>query len=290
MSETTSDFDFITRLQVIKQKEDKTKSGNTYLKLTLKDITGEISNLKVFPKWDMSEDLNDLYKKYDIGNILEIEGEYSTTFKAKINKARVLEKNEINLADFIEVSNINSEELFKEIEIIISNLQNEELKRLLTLIFSDNDLKKKYLECPSSIFKHHNYRNGNLEHTVSMLKIFNHLKEYYRRDTLLNIDLIYTGIILHDIGKTEEYAIFQGISKKTKKGKLLGHIHIGANIVSQFIDDYEEFPEDLKNNILHMILSHHGKEEWGAVVEPKTDEAIILHYLDMIDSRFKLNN
>jgi len=89
------------------------------------------------------------------------------------------------------------------------------LKELLDKIFSDNDIKTKFIECPSSVKKDHPYKFGNLEHTIGMIKIFENLETFYNRSTNLDVDLIYTGIILHDIGKIYEYYIYNGIPKNS---------------------------------------------------------------------------
>ncbi|MFX1525691.1 MAG: HD domain-containing protein, partial [Promethearchaeota archaeon] len=101
--------------------------------------------------------------------------------------------------------------------------------------------------------------------------------------------LIYTGILLHDIGKIFEFSLNNDLPMKTADGRLYGHLVLGEKYISRVIEGIQDFPKDLKNKITHMILSHHGKIEWDSVVEPLFPEAELLHLLDMIDSRFKKN-
>jgi len=162
------------------------------------------------------------------------------------------------------------------------------LKKLLEEIFNNEDIKDKYFKCPSSIKKHHAYKYGNLEHVVCMIKLFKTLEKFYNRNTNLDVDLIYTGIILHDIGKLYEYTIYNGVPKLIPGSTLYGHLVLGIELVSKFMNAINGFPKDLKNKIRHLILSHHGPKEWGSLVEPQFPEAEFLHYLDMVDSRFKL--
>ena len=122
-----------------------------------------------------------------------------------------------------------------------------------------------------------------------MINIFDQMVSYYKRNTLLDVDLIYTGIILHDIGKIFEFDLNNDLPMKSIEGKLYGHLILGDQYVSKVLKGIGKVSKDLENKIRHLILSHHGKIEWNSVVEPQFPEAEILHLLDMIDSRFKLN-
>jgi len=265
-----------------------TKYGKPYLILTLRDVTNNLRNVK---KWLSDEkELEDQRKLFEIGNILEIDGKFEVNYKSVIiDNARILSSNEFNLDEFVILPKIDERELLKCLDETISKIRSELLKKLLDKIFSDIDIKTKFLECPSSVVKHHPYKYGNLEHTIGMIKIFENLEAFYNRNTNLDVDLIYTGILLHDIGKIYEYYIHNGIPKTNPEYSLIGHLILGDQLVLKFIKEIRDFPKDLENRIRHIILSHHGRKEWGSPVEPQFPEAEILHYLDMIDSRFKLN-
>lgn len=288
VKKTQHDFDFRSKLQVIDQITKRTQNGRPYLVITLRDISNEIPNVK---KWTRNEEeyIQDL-KTFEVGNILELNATYNRKYNsAEIAYARKLDSNEFNVEDFVKFPEINVKILIENLYNIISKIQNNKLKHLLEMIFADEEIKKKYIECPSSIIKHHAYKYGNLEHTVGMIKLFEQLVKYYNRNTNLDVDLIYAGIILHDIGKIYEIQLYNGLPKGNSKGILYGHLVCGDHLVSKFIKEIDGFPKDIENKLRHLILSHHGKKEWDSVVEPQFPEAEMLHYLDMIDSRFKLN-
>jgi len=285
--ESDTDFKFKAKLQVVEQIETPDRHGKPYLKLVLKDKTSEIRNVK---KWISNDkELKNQRIELEVGNIIEIHGEYNIRYGSNITETRILKPDEYNIDDFIDSIATNKDELVTFLFNAISTIKEEKLRELLELIFADKEIKKMFIECPSSIINHHAYKHGNLEHTVGMLKIFETLETYYNRDTNLNIDLVYTGIILHDIGKIYEYQIYNNVPRYITGSDFLGHLVLGVQLVSRYMNKIENFPKDLKNRIRHLILSHHGKKEWDSVVKPQFNEAIILHYLDMIDSRFKLN-
>lgn len=282
-----SNFNFKTKLQVIEQTQKIAKNMKPYLIVTLRDSTNELRNVK---KWiDNVNDLEAQSQKLAVGNILEIDGTYDGTYGPNIRKSTELKRDEINIHDFVNQPELDKGALIGVIFEVISNIKNELLKKFLEDIFKDENIKIKYIECPSSIKFHHSYKYGNLEHTVGMIKIFRQLVTHYNRNTNLDIDLIYTGIIVHDIGKLLEYELNNEIPRIIKGSDLHGHLILGTQLVSRYMNKIDNFPKDLKNRIRHMILSHHGKEEWDSIVKPQFPEAELLHYLDMIDSRFKLN-
>ncbi len=288
IKEANKDFSFRAKLQVIRQTKKYTSDKRPYFSITFRDKTGELPN---FNKWtNNEEEYQKEMIKFEVGNVIEFNGRYKSKFGSiDVSESKKLNKSEFNLNDFSEPISVDISTLVGKIEDTIQNLENPNLKKILEVIFSEKDIKNKYIECPSSIIHHHNYKYGNLEHTVGMINIFDQIVSYYKRNTLLDVDLIYTGIILHDIGKIFEFDLNNDLPMKTVEGKLYGHLILGDQHVSKVLKRIDGFPKDLENNIRHMILSHHGKIEWDSVVEPQIAEAEILHLLDMIDSRFKLN-
>lgn len=283
-NELNTDFTVRANLQVIERIPDITRPGNPYFHLVLGDITRKVRAVK-FAK--DSEELEALRNIFEIGNIVNIVGLYGQRFASiNISEERILNRNEFNLNNFIAQSNVNIDTLVEFLGETIESIQNDKLKTLLIKIFEDDDIKTKYIKCPSSVGQHHSYKYGNLEHTISMIRMFRELEQFYNRNTNLDVDLIYTGIILHDIGKINEFTTNNDLPIRTGMG-LIGHVNLGADLVLRFIREINDFPKDLENRILHLILSHHGRKEWGTVVVPLFTEAEILHYLDMIDSRFK---
>lgn len=284
--ESREDFEFKAKLQVIDRSIAYTSSGKPYFILRMRDITGDFPNVK---KWTENEDELNFYDRlFNFGNILELKGQYQEKWNSVvIINAKELNENEFNLEEFVISIFTDQERLIEKFNEAISKVKNQFLKTLLNNIFEDDRIRKKYFECPSSISKHHPYRCGNLEHTIGMITAFENFTDFYKKNTELNIDLIFAGIILHDIGKIFEYKIKNEVPSFNKDYVLLGHINLGAQLITEYIKEIDDFPKDLENRIIHIVLSHHGRKQWGSPIEPQFPEAEIVHYLDMIDSRFK---
>lgn len=282
------DFDFKTKLQVLDQIIATTRQGNPYLILIMRDSTSELRNIK---KWiNEGEQLKNLQDYFDVGSIFEVIGKYDKKYNSiTIHSANKLKVGEFDLSDFIKLPFINEKMLVEKLFEAISKIKNNYLKELLEIIFNEKEIREKFFECPASITIHHPYKCGNLEHCIGMITVFENFESFYNKNSNLDTDLIYTGIILHDIGKIYEYSIYNGIPNREVEFAMLGHHALGDQLVSRFISGIHDFPKDLENRIRHIILSHHGRKEWGSPVEPQFPEAEIIHYLDMIDSRFKSN-
>ena len=143
------------------------------------------------------------------------------------------------------------------------------------------------MSSPSAMTHHHNYVGGNLEHTIGVLRLCKSISEMY---TGINKDLVITGAILHDVGKLKEY-ISKASIEKTDEGNFIGHIVIGDRWVKEKINVLrkkgQNFDKELENKICHILLSHHGKYEYGSPRMPKTIEAMVVHAADMMDSQVK---
>jgi len=159
----------------------------------------------------------------------------------------------------------------------------------MKLIFNDNVIKEKFLIAPAAKKYHHNYTHGLLEHTIGMLQILESQVKFYGEDTVLDLDLLRCGILVHDLGKIEEYGVRNGVTYYLTEFQYLGHLVLGDRIVKGFMDQIEDFPNELKSKVSHIILSHHGPEDWGSKIPPRTPEAEVIHQLDMLDSRYKNN-
>ncbi len=278
------DFVIIGKYQVVNVIQDISKIGKSYFKLRLRDKTGEIRAVRFVDKEHIFENLKEIY---DQGNIITIEGNYQSKFDSvRIYHEKALDSNEFNAEEYVLPSKINVTELGEILEDTISSINNNYLKLILKNIFNDKSLRKRYYNCPSSIGFHHSYRYGNLQHVVSMIQTFNTIVNNYEFQEICSIDLVYTGIIVHDLGKIKEYKINNGYPVRNVGYGLMGHIFLGADIVSSFIKEIEDFPHELEEKLIHLILSHHGRKEYGSPVEPQIKEAEILHHLDILDSKF----
>ncbi|MEW6009906.1 HD domain-containing protein [Methanobacterium alkalithermotolerans] len=272
---------------VISNKEIKrAKTGKKYLQLTLSDKTGQIAG-RLFPEKNIDE-ISDSIKS---GSIYRIKGKVSEfprssgNFSAIINNFKELEPEEYDLNDYIQTSRKDKDLLLLEIYSTIKSLENKSLKELLKSFFCDEEFTSKFSIYPSAQYYHHNFKGGLLEHTVGVLEICKTTCQIFPE---LDPDLLFTGAILHDIGKMQTYDYdFLSISY-SRRGDLLDHLFLTAEMVKEKINKLD-MDEELANQVLHLILSHHGevKNGWGSPVNPKIPEAVALHHADNLDAKVK---
>lgn len=257
-----------------------TKQNKEYISLELADKTLSVqSNL-----WDDVKNFHNLKSNLTTGLIVKVKGqldEYQGAPQIKISEIR-LAKDEDNVTplDFIPRSQKDLEEMKNEFKYRIKKISNPFLSKLLKNIFS-NERFEKYITAPAGKLWHHSYISGLIEHTLEIIKICDLMCDIHPD---LNRDLLIAGAMLHDFGKVEELS-FDSAFEYTDKGKLIGHIVIATMIVDEEIKKIKDFPEELKINLLHLILSHQGKLEHASPVVPKTLEAITLYHADELSAK-----
>ncbi|MEW6088583.1 MAG: HD domain-containing protein [bacterium] len=258
-----------------------TKKGDFYISLELIDKTGKV-DAKI---WETNENV---YKNLTIDSFVEVEG-YIDFFKGfpqirvtSIRNIRKEDEENIVFENYLPCSPFDIEEMYNELQTIISAVKNPFYQKLLQSIFSDKKFANTFKRCPAATDFHHPYLGGLLEHTLSLAKLAKLILKNY--SDIVNEELLITGCILHDIGKTEELS-YQRSLNYTNRGKFIGHIVIGAGIVEKKIREIPDFPQDMADLILHLILSHHGEYEWGSPRRPKCLEAVMLHHIDNIDAK-----
>jgi 3'-5' exoribonuclease len=173
--------------------------------------------------------------------------------------------------------------MWLELRGIVAAMSNAHLKGLLEAVLDDEDIARRYRRAPAAKHIHHAYLGGLIEHVLSVCAIAHLAAQHYN---FIDGDLLLTGVILHDIGKIYELNYERGFSY-SNDGQLLGHIHIGLRIVSDKLRGLPSFPPALRSLVEHMILSHHGKLEFGSPKVPQFPEALMLHYLDDMDSKLE---
>lgn len=192
---------------------------------------------------------------------------------------KVVNDDSIDLSCFYEKAKISSDDLASKINDYFLKIDNAILQNVVSVIlkrhFDD------FFNYPAAVTMHHNYYSGLAYHTYSMLKLSDVYLEQY---PFINKDLVYSGIILHDIGKLYELSGPKG-TEYTKMGKLLGHISLGANEIYGVAEELKVEDSEEILNLLHIILSHHGQLEYGSPKEPITPEATLIHFLDYCDSK-----
>ena len=254
-----------------------TKSGSDFLSTELGDKTASL-NANVW------EGFTELAARGKVGDVVKVAGtveEYQGSLQIRVSSIRLaLEKDKVKPQDFLPVSKRDLDEMKKEFNQKVKSISNKLLKNLLTQIFTDERFEQ-FCLAPAGKSWHHAYIHGLLEHTLEIIKICELMCEFHSE---LNRDLLISGAMLHDIGKIEELS-YDSAFEYTDKGKLVGHIVIASNLVREEIKKIPNFPSELENNLIHLILSHQGKLEHASPVVPKTAEAIALYQADELSAK-----
>lgn len=293
--ENLREGDVVNDFYAVKIKNPpRTYKRGTWFGLVVSDKTGEIA----VKYWggDNKDRVKRLYDSFKTGDVVQIRLGNVEIYEEKpqisINESnggiRRCGTNEYDVSDFIaSLEEEKIKELFELIKEDIKSIKNPQIKNLLNAFFKDSEFVKRFCSSPSAMTHHHNYVGGNLEHTVGVIRLCKNICEMYNG---INKDLTICGAILHDIGKINEYSITASIDK-TDIGNFIGHIVIGDRWIREKIkeirDNGETFDEELENKICHIILSHHGKYEFGSPRMPKIVEAMVVHAADMMDSQVK---
>ena len=201
-----------------------------------------------------------------------------------IRQTRRAEEGTYDIADYMPISKFDIDEMFKELLALIDSIKDKNLKTLLKSFFvEDASFAKAFKMSSAAKSMHHAFVGGLLQHTLSVARIADFLAGFY---PIMNRDLLVTAAICHDIGKVKELSEFP-VNDYTDPGNLLGHIVIGAMMVKEKADGINGFDETLKNNLVHCILAHHGKLEYGSPEKPKIIEAVALSFADDTDAKLE---
>ena len=270
--------DKVESIFLVKQKSISfTKAGNPYLNLTMIDKTGEV-NGKV---WEQAEKLAKLFQKDDFVKIKSTAVTYQNSLQLNISSIIPLSPSEIDITNFLPQAKNDIEQTFLKLKAIIEEVSNTHLKKLLDLFVADDRLIRLFKLAPAAKKMHHVYLGGLLEHTLSLSNLILQISKHYEG---LNVDLLLTGGILHDIGKIHELTYSRSFDY-SDSGRLIGHITLGVEMINEKIRLIPDFPQELAVELRHLIISHHGEYQYGSPKRPKTLEAFILYYLDDLDAK-----
>jgi 3'-5' exoribonuclease len=255
-----------------------TQQGSPFMTLILQDKSGDIEA----KLWDTGEEQERLYAAATIVKVGGEVHEYRGKNQLRIKSIRPAKEEEgVTISDLVPSSAKSKEVLYEELLQYFFEMKNPHIQRITRHLLKKH--QSDFLVYPAATRNHHDYVSGLLDHVVSMLKLGKAIAELY---PALNKDLLYAGIILHDIGKVVELSGPIG-TQYTVEGNLLGHITIMVNEISKAADELEIQGEEVML-LQHMVLSHHGKEEWGSPKRPMLMEAEILHYIDNIDAKMNM--
>jgi 3'-5' exoribonuclease len=270
----------ITSSFVVAAKQVKPKkSGEPFLALTLSDRTGQI-DAKV---WDNVAEIINGFEQDDFVKVKGLINKYNNRFQLTIHKLRRMEESEIDYADYLPKTDKDIEELWRTLGEFVAGFQDPHLKALLEAFMADAELAAAYRTAPAAKTLHHAYVGGLLDHVVSLFRLCDLACRNYPQ---INRDLLLAGAFLHDIGKVHELTYARHFAYSTR-GQLLGHMIIELEMLHQKIAQVPGFPDELKVLLEHLIISHHGQYEFGSPKLPMFPEALMLHYLDDLDSKME---
>ena len=270
----------VTTTFLVKNKEVRAKkSGESYLSMTLADRSGDLDA----KMWDNIQEAEATVDRDDFIKVKGIVQVFRNRPQLTIHKLRKCQDDEIDLADYFPRTTRNVEEMFEELLNIVDGVQNSHLRELLTRVLLDEDFVAKFKLAPAAKVLHHAWLGGLLEHTLSLCKLCRLIASHYPD---LDLDLLLSGAVLHDVGKTEELSYHRSFAY-TNQGQLLGHMILELDFVNDKISQIEGFPAALKTLVQHLIISHHGEYEFGSPKLPMFPEALVLHCLDNLDSKLE---
>lgn len=259
----------------------ETRTGKPYLRIRLQDKTGEIEGRV----WEQA---NEYARHFKINDYVRVKGmitQFQGELQINVSSIHKVPVEKVNPEDFLPVGKKDIEEMTRSLKKLIESLEDPDYKALLSAFFDDEGFMKTFARSPAAKSMHHAWIGGLLEHTLSIARLAERIVRHYDKEGLpLNRDLLITGAVLHDVGKTKELASMPSF-EYTTEGKLIGHLVIGVEMIDKAAAKIPGFPEKKLQQIKHLILSHHGDYAFGSPKLPMTLEAIALHFIDNLDAK-----
>jgi 3'-5' exoribonuclease len=263
---------------VTKKGVYSTKNNTKYMSIGLRDATGVIEG-KV---WERVDELQDTFDKNDLVYVKSKSRFYQE--KPQLNIADIKKINEIltlnEMKAFLPEGQRGNDMMREEFMGLVDSIQSSSIRSLFSVLTERSGLAEKFYSYPASIGVHHVYLGGLLEHSVAVAQMAKEAVKFCGG----NLDVVIAGSLFHDIGKIDEMEI-KGAFRYSDKGRLLGHIALGVVIFESLVKEVQDFPTQISDILKHIIISHHGVEEWGSPRKPMTIEALIVHYIDNLDAK-----
>jgi len=252
------------------------KDGKKYLNIILTDGKGDLEGRS----WSQAEEIDEKFKK---GDFILVEGKINLFQGRKqfiMQRHDTVDASLMNLDDFIMKSNNDPEKMYGELLTIVKNLDDYYIRELILNIITDDEISRRLKTWQAGKTIHHAYKSGLLEHILSCSNLAVYLSPHYK----VNVNYVVAGTILHDLCKI--YELTDGVNiEYTEEGKLVGHLVKILEIIDRFSYRIKDFPYQLKLHLKHIMLSHHGHYEYGSPKIPQTSEAMLVHLIDMMDSK-----
>ena len=266
---------FLVQSKDVRQK----KTGEPYLSLVLGDRTGELDA----KMWDNVAEVMNTFERDDYVRVKGLLQIYNNRPQFTLHTLKRIDDTAVDAADFFPASERDPAEMLAELRGIVGSIKNPHLRALLESFLSDEEVVRLYIKAPAAKFIHHAYLGGLIEHVLSVCRLCRLVASNYAG---VDLDLLLAGAVLHDIGKIYELSYDRSFGY-TSEGQLLGHIAISLRMVEAKLAQLPDFPPRLRTLLEHLILSHHGELEFGSPKVPLFQEALLLHYLDDLDSKME---
>lgn len=251
----------------------KTRDGRPFLLCTLRDRTGLMNAVY----WDVPDYIDAWVRP---GLAVLVSGQTNNYKNAlQVNITDLNQAGDVDSAELLPSSQRSRMEMLTELRDQIEKL-DEPWQSFVSYILLDDSFLDRFADAPAARTMHHAYIGGLLEHSLSMTSLAGVLATHY---PYVNKNLLVSGTLLHDMGKTMEYSV-DGSFNFSEDGRLVGHIVRAVVLIEKAAAELD-FPQEKLQQLIHLIVSHHGTLEWGSPVKPKTLEAVLLHQLDLLDSR-----
>ncbi|UOF01111.1 3'-5' exoribonuclease YhaM family protein [Bdellovibrio reynosensis] len=272
------DKENVDSLFLVKEKHVAVgKNGRPFMGLQLGDATGSIDARL----WDRVDELS---REFDVGDVIRVKGLVQLFQNRKqliVHRLEKVDSSTVNFEEYIPKASKNVEDMYVELLQMVRTMKNDHLRQLTLDTLEDPEIRPMVLKAPAAKTIHHAWLGGLLEHILSICKIMDFMGTHY---PFLNRDLLLFGGIFHDIGKLWELSYDNGISY-TDRGRLIGHMQIACELIDKKSSRILGFNEELRDICKHIILSHHGKLEYGSPKRPKFLEAMVVAMIDDFDSK-----
>lgn len=273
-----SDKETVDLIFLVKEKTVAVgKNGRPFMGLQLGDSSGSLDARL----WDR---VDELAREFEVGELIKVKGQVQIFQNRKqliVHRLERVDSSSVNFEDYLPKASRNSEDMLVELLKLVRTMKNDHLRQLVLDTLEDPEIRPMILKAPAAKSIHHAWMGGLLEHILSISKIMDFMGSHY---PFLNRDLLLFGGIFHDIGKLWELSYENGISY-TDRGRLIGHIQIACELIDKKASRILGFNEELRDICKHIILSHHGKLEYGSAKRPKFMEAMIVAMVDEFDSK-----
>ncbi len=259
-------------------RQAETKAGKLYLSLKIMDNSGELTGRV----WDNAAQLATVCVQGKIVKLTAQAQSYKNELQVKVVRAESVDQELIDISSFLPSTPKDIEEMGDQLTKIIQSIENKYIKKLLLSLVNDQELWELIKKAPAAKMMHHAYIGGLLEHTLAICQLVDQVTPLY---PAIDRSLLLAGAVLHDIGKVKEFSFDTPPFNYTDQGRLVGHMMISIEIIQEKISKMKDFPKETALLIKHLILSHHGRYEFGSPALPMTREAFVLNFLDDLDAK-----